>query len=185
MSEIWTVGHSNKALDDFLALLNAHEIQVVADVRRFPASRRHPHFGMEALRDALQTRSIEYRHFPDLGGRRTPRPDSINTNWKNAAFRGYADYMETVEFREAIGRLMPLAASRRTAVMCAEALWWQCHRFVLADYLKASGVAVHHILSTGKIQDHPYTSAARIVGGRLSYADETLFDQATDSARSP
>ena len=175
MAEIWTVGHSNKSLDEFLALLGAHDIQAVADVRRYPVSRRHPHFEMESLRDSLRPCGIAYQHFPDLGGRRTPRPDSINTNWKNAAFRGYADYMETVEFREAIGRLMPLASSRRTAVMCAEALWGQCHRSVLADYLKASGVAVHHILATEEIQEHPYTSAARIVDGRLTYAEESLF----------
>ena len=182
MSEIYTVGHSNKSLDDFLALLRTHDIQCVADVRRFPMSRRHPHFAKDALLASLRTYGIEYQHFPDLGGRRTPQPDSINANWKNAAFRGYADYMQTQEFRCAVGRLMRLAESCRTAVMCAEALWWQCHRSLLADYLKASGVAVHHILSTGNSQEHPYTSAARIVDGQLSYAEETLFDPPMTSA---
>ncbi len=182
MSEIWTVGHSNQSIGGFLALLGAHDIQAVVDVRRYPVSRRYPHFEMDSLRDSLRPCGIEYRHFPELGGRRNPRPDSINTNWKDAAFRGYADYMETVEFRDAIERLMSLAASKRTAAMCAEALWSECHRSVLADHLKASGVAVYHILSTGEIQAHPYTSAARIVNGRLTYQEESLFDQPTNSA---
>jgi len=182
MSAIWTVGHSNKNLEQFLSLLLSQHIQAVADVRRFPVSRRHPHFDMESLRNSLPTKGIQYQHFPELGGRRSPRPDSINTQWKNDAFRGYADYMETDDFRKALGRLMPLASSMRTAVMCAEALWWQCHRSLLADCLKASGVAVKHIFWSGKLEDHPYTSPARIVAGRLSYAEESLFDPPANSA---
>lgn len=181
MSEIWTVGHSNKFLDDFLILLRAHDIQAVADVRRFPVSKRHPHFSRDSLGASLKHAGIAYTHFPDLGGRRTGRPDSTNTNWKNAAFRGYADYMETPSFADAVARLKDLSSQNRTAVMCAEALWWQCHRSLLSDFLKAAGWRVTHILGSEKTQEHPYTSAAQIVQGRLRYAPETLFDQETNS----
>lgn len=172
---IWTVGHSNTDLGGFLALLDKHQIQSIADVRRFPVSRRHPHFALESLRDSLAGHQIEYQHFPDLGGRREPRADSINTNWKDPAFRGYADYMETADCREALDRLIRLAASKRTAVLCAEANWTHCHRSLLADYLKARGVVVHHILATGRVEEHPYTFAARIVRGQLTYTIESLF----------
>ncbi len=175
MPEIYTVGHSNKSIDSFLALLRRHEIQAIADVRRFPMSRRHPHFAMDSLRDLLHTCGIGYEHFPDLGGRRTPRPESMNTNWKKAGFRGYADYMETQEFRNAIAKVIPIAESRPTALLCAEALWWQCHRSLIADYFKSAGWRVLHILSGEKSQEHPYTSAACMVDGKLSYAGESLF----------
>jgi uncharacterized protein (DUF488 family) len=182
MPEIFTVGHSNKSIHDFLALLRGHEIQAIADVRRFPMSRRHPHFGMDALRDSLRLGGIAYEHFSALGGRRDPRPDSNNTNWKNPSFRGYADYMESPEFHKVIEHLRQLAESRRTALMCAEALWWQCHRSLIADYLKAAGWTVTHIVGATKLQEHPYTTAARMVEGRLSYAAESLFDASIRSA---
>jgi len=125
MPEIWTIGHSNRSIDDFLSLLTAYRIECIADVRRFPMSRRHPHFGIDSLRDSLRVAGISYRHISDLGGRRTARPDSNNSNWKNEAFRGYADYMESKEFADAVAQLQELASQMRTTVTCAEALWWQ------------------------------------------------------------
>lgn len=166
---VWTIGHSNLPLDRFLAILRAHEIEVVADVRRFPGSRRHPHVGKEQLAAALAAAGIGYVHLPELGGRRPARRDSPNTAWQNASFRGYADHMETEEFAAGIERLLSIAKEHRTAIMCAEALWWQCHRGLIADYLKAHGHEVLHILSAEKVEPHPYTSAASIVDGRLSY----------------
>ena len=167
--QLWTIGHSNQPLERFFAALAADEIAVVADVRRFPASRRHPHFGKEQLAAALHDAGIAYLHFPELGGRRPPRQDSRNTAWRVAAFRGYADYMETAEFEAGIARLLDEVAERRVAIMCAELLWWQCHRGLIADYLKSRGHDVVHIISAVKHEPHPYTSAASIVDGRLSY----------------
>lgn len=167
--QVWTIGHSNLPLDRFLATLRAHGISVVADVRRFPGSRRHPQFGKEPLAAALVAEGMDYMHLPELGGRRSARKDSPNTAWQNAAFRGYADYMETEAFAAGVNRLLEVAKDRRAAIMCAEALWWQCHRGLIADYLKANGHEVLHILSAEKVEPHPYTSAAYIVDGRLSY----------------
>lgn len=168
---IWTVGHSTLAADLFLKLLTSHRIAHLADVRRFPGSRRYPQFNQQPLRETLQASGIAYHHFPELGGRRTPRPDSLNTGWRNESFRGYADFMETDEFRRGIARLIELAETGRTAIMCAEALWWRCHRGLIADYLKAGGMEVCHITGPGKSISHPYTRAARIVEGKLSYRD--------------
>jgi uncharacterized protein (DUF488 family) len=167
---VWTVGHSTRTLDEFLELLTANDIEALADVRRFPASRKHPHFNQDALRDSLSGIGVEYVPLPELGGRRRPRPDSHNTVWRNESFRGYADYMETEGFRAGIKRLLELARRRRTAVMCAEAVWWRCHRSLIADYLKAGGVCVRHILDGTTTEIHPYTSAARVRDGRLSYS---------------
>lgn len=168
----YTIGHSTRAIDDFLALLRDHEIAALADVRRYPGSRRHPQFSQQALAASLQEAGFAYQHFPELGGRRPPRPDSPNGAWRNDAFRGYADHMMTGEFREGIARLTSLAERGRTAIMCAEAVWWQCHRGLIADYLKATGHEVIHIMGPHKTDPHPFTSAARIVGGQLSYAPE-------------
>ena len=170
VAEIWTIGHSTRTAEEFIALLKGNEIGALADVRRFPGSRRYPQFGQDALAVALKLEGIEYHHFPELGGRRSGRSDSPNTAWRNAAFRGYADYMLTEGFRNGIGRLLQLAAEKRTAIMCAEAVWWRCHRGLIADDLKARGVVVRHILARNKVEEHPYTSAARIVDGHLSYA---------------
>jgi uncharacterized protein (DUF488 family) len=167
---IWTIGHSTRTFDDFLALLRSADIEALADVRRFPGSRRLPHFGREALTASLLHAGIVYEHFADLGGRRQARKDSPNTAWRDPAFRGYADYMMTGEFRAGIARLLDLAQEKRTAFLCAEALWWQCHRGLIADHLKAAGHDVLHILGPGKIEPHPFTSAARTVDGALSYA---------------
>jgi uncharacterized protein (DUF488 family) len=166
---IWTVGHSNKTIDDFLTILRSHNIDLVADVRRFPGSRRYPHFGQEKLRAALQEKGISYGHFEDLGGRREARKDSPNMAWRNEGFRGYADYMETAEFRSAMEAFMSRARKQPTAIMCAEALWWQCHRSMIADYLLSLGCEVLHILGPEKTEPHRYSAPARIVNGRLTY----------------
>ena len=169
MATIWTVGHSTLSREEFAQILLAHEIQVLVDVRSFPGSRRYPQFNRAALAESLQQGGIEYRHEPRLGGRRTPRADSHNTAWKNASFRAYADHMESEEFRKGVKGLLELGANARTAVMCAESLWWRCHRSLISDYLKAEGHKVIHILSETKTEEHPFTSAARIVDGSLSY----------------
>ena len=167
---VWTVGHSTRTLDEFLGLLAAHRIEAVADVRRFPGSRKHPHFGRDALAGSLRAVGVEYLPLPELGGRRRPRPDSHNTAWRSESFRGYADYMETEEFRAGVERLLGLARRKRTAVMCSEAVWWRCHRALIADYLKASGACVRHITGGAGSTIHPYTAAARIADGKLSYS---------------
>ena len=169
MFTVWTVGHSTRSAEEFGKILKAHEIQVLVDVRMFPGSRRYPQFNKPALSESLEQLGIEYKHEPGLGGRRTPRADSHNTAWRNAQFRAYADHMESEEFRNAVKELLQLAAQRRAAVMCAEAVWWRCHRSLISDYLKAAGHTVVHILDEKKTEEHPYTSAARIVDGELSY----------------
>ena len=169
---LWTIGHSTLEWDAFLGLLKANGVEAVADVRRFPASRRYPQFNASHLRGALAEAGLAYAPFPDLGGRRRPRPGSANTAWRNASFRGYADYMGTTEFQASLARLLELAARQRTAIMCAEAVWWSCHRALIADELKARGVEVLHIAGPGAPKPHPYTSAARLVNGKLSYSAE-------------
>lgn len=166
---IWTVGHSTRSVEDFLALLRAHQIELLVDVRHFPGSRRYPHFGKEQLAKTLEQSGIEYHHLLDLGGRRRPKPDSPNTAWRNEAFRGYADYMQTKDFASGIARLIDLARTKRVAIMCAEAVWWRCHRGLIADYLKAHGYKVLHIQSATKAEEHPFTAAASFVNGKLSY----------------
>ena len=166
---IFTIGHSTHPIEEFLDLLRNHQIQVVADVRRFPGSRRHPQFGQENLSSALRQNGIDYVHFPELGGRRKARPDSQNTAWRVEAFRGYADYMQTDEFNNGMKRLLDIAHAKRTCIMCAEALWWQCHRGLIADWLKAKGHEVIHMLANGKTEEHPFTSAASLSNGELSY----------------
>ena len=166
---VWTVGHSTRSAEEFKEILLAHEIEVLVDVRSFPGSRRYPHFNKPELSRQLDSVGLLYLHLPALGGRRRPSPDSKNTAWKNSSFRAYADHMESEEFQKGIDALLELAQPKRTAVMCAEALWWRCHRSLIADFLKAKGVSVIHILDARKTESHPYTSAARIVAGRLSY----------------
>jgi len=166
---IWTVGHSTRTIEDFIEILRSFEIQTLIDVRSYPGSRRHPQFGKEQLGASLAEAEIKYVHLPILGGRRRARPDSKNIAWRNGGFRGYADYMETDEFRQGIDELLGLARSNRLVVMCAEALWWRCHRSLISDYLKNSGVEVVHIVGVGKSEPHRFTSAATIVDGELSY----------------
>lgn len=167
---VWTVGHSTKTIAEFLSLLSGYGIEALADVRRFPASRKHPHFNRELLAASLAGAGVEYLPLPELGGRRRPVPDSRNTAWRNDSFRGYADHMDSDEFRSGAGRLLDCARAKRTAFMCSELLWWRCHRALVSDYIKARGVTVIHILGPGKSAEHPYTSAARLVDGALTYA---------------
>ena len=166
---VWTFGHSTRPIDEFVAALQSFGISALVDVRTYPGSRRYPQFNKPALAASLAEVEIEYHHSPELGGRRRAKPDSINMAWRNEMFRGYADYMESEEFRQGVDRLLVLARERRTAIMCAEAVWWKCHRSLIADYLKAKGVTVLHIVGEGKAEEHPFTSAARIVNGELSY----------------
>jgi len=176
ISRIWTIGHSTREIDIFLSLLQENGIEVVADVRMFPGSKRHPQFGREALARSLGEHGIRYEHFPELGGRRKTKPDSRNTAWRNESFRGYADYMETEDFQKGIARLLDLAdQSEPIAIMCAEAVWWRCHRSLISDYLKARGVEVIHILDKKKTEPHPFTAAAKIVNGELSYTPDLLL----------
>src|SRR5436853_4833891 len=163
---IWTIGHSTRMIDKFISLLEEHGIKSLADVRLLPGSKRYPQFNKETLADSLGKAGICYEHFPELGGRRKAKPDSKNTAWRNESFRGYADYMETEDFRNGIARLVGLASEAGpTAIMCAEAVWWRCHRSLISDYLKAGGVEVIHILGEKKTEPHPFTSAAQIVNG--------------------
>ncbi|HET6395445.1 MAG TPA: DUF488 domain-containing protein [Pseudoxanthomonas sp.] len=166
---LWTVGHSTRGWEEFLALLAGWGIEAVADVRRFPGSRRYPWFAGDALARALPGAGIEYLWLPELGGRRKPRPDSPNGGWRNAAFQGYADHLDSAEFARGLQRLLALAARRRTAMMCAEAVWWRCHRGLISDVLKLRGIEVVHIADATHASPHPYTPAARIVEGRLAY----------------
>jgi uncharacterized protein (DUF488 family) len=177
MNELWTVGHSTRTEAELFQLLEQNGVRSVVDVRRYPASRRHPQFNREALERSLPAARIDYVWMPELGGRRAPRKDSSNTAWRNAGFRGYADYMETDVFRAAMESLLRRAQHQRTAIMCAEQAWQQCHRGLISDYSKAGGVEVTHILSRGRAEPHPWTSAARITNGKLSYAGTAELGQ--------
>ena len=167
---LWTIGHSTRPIEDFLALLDAHRIEAVADVRSFPGSRRNPQYGKDALRESLAQHGVDYRWIPALGGHRKPAADSPKVAWRNASFRGYADYMQTDAFAAGLDELLELGASLRTTIMCAESVWWRCHRALIADALIARGVDVQHILDAGPTTAHPGTAPARIVDGRLTYA---------------
>ena len=170
---IWTLGHSTRSTVTIISLLKPNGIKLLADVRSLPGSKRYPQFNQEKLSDSLGKAGVRYEHFPELGGRRKAKPDSKNRAWRNESFRGYADYMETEEFDNGVKRLLDLAAEAGpAAIMCAEAVWWRCHRSLISDYLKVRGIEVMHILDANKTQPHPYTSAARIVNGKLNYAAE-------------
>ena len=176
---VWTIGHSTRELSEFVGLLKENHIETVADVRSFPGSRKFPQFNAEALAVSLPAAGIEYIPFKQLGGRRKVRKDSPHTVWRNESFRGYADYMDTADFRKGIDDLLILAVEKRTAIMCSEAVWWRCHRSMIADYLKSIGVSVIHIMAPGKIEEHPYTSAAKLKDGKLIYGhgnDGDLFE---------
>ena len=173
MTKIWTIGHSTRTIEEFIAALQANGIKLVADVRLLPGSKRYPQFNKEELARSLREDGIGYQHFPELGGRRKPRKNSRNTAWRNESFRGYADYMETAEFASAIARLREMAVRNgTTAIMCAEMVWWRCHRSLIADCLKAQGFEVIHILDANKIDPHPFTSAAEILNGKLDYSQK-------------
>lgn len=167
---IWTIGHSNHRMEDFLLLLQSFEIKVLVDIRRFPGSKKFPHFNKEELSSTLKKHNIEYLHYKELGGRRKPRPDSLNDRWENSAFRGYADYMETEEFKRSLTSLKEAAEAQATAMMCSEAKWWQCHRALVSDVLKWEGWSVFHIMGKGKAKEHPYSPGARQIQGHLDYS---------------
>ena len=189
---IYTIGHSTRPLDQFIALLNAHNVKQLADVRTVPRSRRHPHFSREALSRSRSEAGIQYRHFAALGGLRKPRADSTNTAWRHAGFRGYADYMETPAFALALDELLAFAdiapcrvlgtpegggasasvrggGAPRTVITCAEAVWWRCHRQLIADALVARGIEVRHIGSTSQAPRHSLTDFALIEGQMVAY----------------
>jgi uncharacterized protein (DUF488 family) len=159
---LFTVGHSNQDLESFLALLGAHGIRNVADIRRHPGSRRWPWFGKDLLPASLRERGIAYRHFPELGGRRAPLPDSPNGAWRVPQFRAFADYMDTPGFRAGLDEVLALRAEGPTAVLCAEALPWRCHRNLVADAVLVRGIPVYHILSKGSLRPHALPEFAQV-----------------------
>jgi uncharacterized protein (DUF488 family) len=164
------VGHSNRSEDEFLALLGAHGIEAIADVRRFPGSRKHPQFGGEALEASLARQGIAYAWIPALGGRRRPAPDSPNDGWRNPSFRAYADHTETEAFAEGLVQLLNMVFACRTALMCSEVLWWRCHRALICDVLLFEGVAVTHILGLNSTSPHRYTAPAHVSPAGLDYS---------------
>jgi uncharacterized protein (DUF488 family) len=171
---IWTIGHGNRSIEEFVSVLREANIKCLVDVRAFPGSRRHPQFGREALAKTLAENAIGYLwEGKALGGRRKPKPRSRHVGLSNESFRAYADHMESEEFAEAVQRLVALAAIENIAVMCAERLPWQCHRFLISDYLVAKGNQVTHLLGDGKTQEHKPSSIARMHAGEVIYDRET------------
>ena len=169
---VLTIGHSTRPIDEFIRMLRAHDVRRLVDVRTVPGSRRNPQFGADALKSSLQAAGIEYLHMKALGGLRKPAPDSINAGWKNTSFRGYADYMQTKEFNAALERLIALAGEKRTAIMCAEAVPWRCHRSLVADALVAREIPVEHIMSESRRNAHRLTPFAKRTGFRITYPPE-------------
>lgn len=167
---IWTIGHSTRTASELRDVLIAHRIELVADVRRFPGSRRLPHFGATALETNLATAGILYHAFAALGGRRKPIPESPNDGWRHPAFRGYADYLASDEFAEGLEELLFLSLGLRTAIMCAELLWWRCHRRLIADVLVSLGISVLHIRDGDAAEPHRLAAPARTENGVLTYA---------------
>lgn len=166
---ILTIGHSNRTLEDFLALLTAHGVQVVIDVRKLPGSRLYPHFNAEELAASLAGERIDYVHAPGLGGRRKPNADSPNGAWRNASFRAFADYMQTSDFAAEVGKLIELSQHRQPVIMCSEAVPWRCHRSLISDALVSKGEAVEHIMSAKKRDIHHLKPWARVRDGKVTY----------------
>ncbi|MBI1949890.1 MAG: DUF488 domain-containing protein, partial [Acidobacteria bacterium] len=166
---VYTIGHSNRTLDALLGILRAHGIECLADVRSVPRSRHNPQFSAESLAISLPRAGISYAPLPRLGGRRKPRADSRNLAWRSDGFRGYADYMETPEFEKGIAELLDLARARRTAILCAEAIYDRCHRSLISDALVCRGVEAVHLVDEKKTMEHPLTPVAKIVDGRPTY----------------
>jgi uncharacterized protein (DUF488 family) len=164
-----TIGHSTRPIDEFITLLKAHHVQQLVDVRTVPRSRHNPQFNRETLSTSLKNKGLGYEHLPKLGGLRKTQPDSINVGWRNHSFRGYADYMQIAEFWSALDELMADSRLQPTAIMCAEAVPWRCHRSLIADALASRGWEVRHIMSEAKADRHQLTSFARIEDGKLSY----------------
>ncbi|MBK8711706.1 MAG: DUF488 domain-containing protein [Niastella sp.] len=171
--EIYTIGHSTHPLDEFVKMLKSFSIELLVDIRSFPGSRKFPQFNKENLEVAIPESGMEYLHIRELGGRRKALAVSNNMGWRLAAFRGYADYMETADFHNAIKELEKIAIKKRVAYMCSEAVWWRCHRSLVSDYLKLKGWKVMHIMAVGKAEEHPYTSPAKIIDGKLDYSPGT------------
>jgi uncharacterized protein (DUF488 family) len=183
---IWTVGHSTRTLEALVALLRAHGIRRLADVRSLPRSRRHPQFNADTLPGPLAGAGIDYVHLPALGGLRRARPDSPHTALRNPGFRGYADHMQTAVFAAALDGLLALATGAPTAVMCAEAVPWRCHRWLLADALIARGEPIAHILSAAAAGRHALTPSARVDGTHVTYpGPPELFPPDSGRAASP
>lgn len=174
---LWTIGHSTRPWDTFVELLSEHKVTAIADVRRFPRSRRHPWFASEQLATALPAIGVAYQWIPELGGRRSVQPGSPNGAWDTAAFQGYADHMTSAEFSSGLGKTLALAATRRTALMCAEAPWWRCHRRLIADLLTHRGHEVLHIVSSAAPKSHLLNPMAQVIGQDLIYppAQAELF----------
>ncbi len=166
---VFTMGHSTRTIDAFIRLLKAHSVQRVIDVRTIPRSRHNPQFNRDRLSPALHRARIHYRHMPGLGGLRRPRRDSSNMGWRNASFRGYADYMQTKMFKENLDRCIELARHERVVLMCAEALPWHCHRSLIADALLVTGIEVREISSRVRTRPHALTSWARVTGTKVTY----------------
>ena len=166
---VFTIGHSTRPIDEFIDLLTAHGVQRLIDVRTIPQSRHNPQFGREQLSSSLRGAGIHYVHMPGLGGLRRPRKDSTNTGWRNASFRGYADYMQTREFEESLEQCIALAREEQVALMCAEAVPWRCHRSLIADALVARGIDVREITRTTEARPHALTSWARVEGTKVTY----------------
>ena len=173
MLTIWTIGHSTRSIDELINVLQKAGIELLVDVRRYPGSRRLPQFNSAELEQALESHGIAYRWLPSLGGRRTARAGSPNTGWQNESFRGYADHAESEEFAEGVFELLMLANGVKTAIMCAELLWWRCHRRIISDVLVSIGVNVVHIRDESSSELHSLASPARLVDGTLSYAADT------------
>ncbi len=172
---IYTIGHSTRTLEHFLTMLHSFNIEVLVDIRSYPGSKRYPHFNKEILETSLPKQSISYLHLKSLGGRKATKPDSKNTGWRHPAFRGYADYMETDEFKKGIEQLENIASKQKVAYMCSEAVWWRCHRSLVSDYLKSTGWLVYHIMEINKAEEHRYTQPAKIIDGKLSYEENSLL----------
>lgn len=171
---IFTIGHSTRTIEAFIELLRAHGVKRLIDIRTIPRSRHNPQFNRDELPASLAHADIGYTHIEALGGLRHSRPDSINMGWRNTSFRGFADYMQTPEFAEGLERLLQAAKLQPTAIMCAEAVPWRCHRSLVADSLKVRGYPVEHIMSVTKTQPHELTSFAKVRGKRITYPAEQL-----------
>lgn len=181
---IYTVGHSTRSLEELVLLLRAFDVSVLADIRTMPRSRRNPQFNCDALPAALKARRLRYVHLPGLGGLRRPHKDSLNAGWRNASFRGYADYMQTDAFEHALGDLRTLADRGRVALMCAEAVPWRCHRSLVADALVARGARVEHIIGAKRSNPHRTTAFAKVVGRRVTYPPDPT-ESGTLATRAP
>jgi len=173
-----TIGHSTRPIEEFVRLLKAHAVTQLIDVRTVPRSRHNPQFNRETLPASLESAGIAYLHMPELGGLRRATSDSVNTGWQNASFRGYADYMQTPEFRGAIERLIRLISQGRIVVMCAEAVPWRCHRSLIADALLVRGIRTEEIVSATRTRTHVLTSFAKVDGSRIFYPKATSRGEA-------